>query len=55
MREISLSFALGMGMDELAVERIRQWKFEPATRDGKPIRVMMPMEINFNLGERRVP
>jgi hypothetical protein len=50
MREISLRVICG-----LAVERIRQWKFEPATRDGKPIRVMMPMEINFNLGGRRVP
>jgi TonB family protein len=52
LQNIQVLQGLGMGMDEQAAERIRQWKFEPATRDGKPIRVMMPVEINFSLRER---
>jgi periplasmic protein TonB len=52
LQNIQVLESLGMGLDELAVERIRQWKFEPAMREGKPVRVMMPVEINFSLGKR---
>ena len=41
--------SVGMGLDESAVESIRQWKFHPATKDGKPVTVMMVVEVNFSL------
>ncbi|PYV44779.1 MAG: hypothetical protein DMG06_05250 [Acidobacteria bacterium] len=40
--------SVGMGLDESAVESIRQWKFRPATKDGKPVRVTMVSEVNFS-------
>lgn len=36
-----------MGLDEKAVEAVRLWKFEPATRDGQPVAVPATIEINF--------
>lgn len=41
---------VGMGMDEVAVETVRNWKFKPAIGpDGKPIAVSLPIEISFRL------
>jgi TonB family protein len=41
--------ALGMGLDEKAVEAVRQWRFEPAKKDGHPVPVMINVEVNFRL------
>ena len=42
--------ALGMGLDEKAMEAIRQYKFRPAMKDGKtPVPVMITIEVNFRL------
>ncbi len=40
---------LGMGLDKKAVEAVRQYKFEPATRFGKPVAVEVNIEVNFRL------
>jgi periplasmic protein TonB len=40
---------LGMGLDEKAVECVKQWKFKPATRDGDPTPTRAIVEINFRL------
>lgn len=41
---------LGMGLDEKAIEAIRQFKFKPAMKDGKtPVPVMITVEVNFRL------
>jgi TonB family protein len=40
---------LGMGLDEKAVATVRSWKFEPGTRDGKPVAVPATIEMNFRL------
>jgi TonB family protein len=37
------------GMDESAVQAIKQWKFSPATKDGRPVAVMITVEMNFSL------
>jgi len=42
--------ALGMGLDEKALDAIRQFKFKPAMKDGKtPVPVPLVIEINFRL------
>jgi TonB family protein len=41
--------SLGMGLDEKAVEAARQWRFDPAKKDGQPVPVEVDMEINFRL------
>jgi len=46
-RDIRVMRSLGMGLDEKAVETVRLWKFEPATRDGKPVAVKATIEMNF--------
>lgn len=40
---------LGYGLDEKAIDCARQWQFEPAMRDGAPIRTRVQLEINFRL------
>ncbi|MGD1105789.1 MAG: energy transducer TonB [Terracidiphilus sp.] len=42
---------LGMGLDEKAIEAIKQYKFKPAMKDGKtPVPVMVTIEVDFRLG-----
>ena len=42
--------ALGMGLDEKAMEAVRKYKFKPAMRDGKtPVPVQILIEVNFRL------
>jgi protein TonB len=39
-----------MGLDEKALEAVRQYKFRPAMKDGKtPVAVMITVEVNFRL------
>jgi TonB family protein len=40
---------LGLGLDESALRTVHRWKFKPATRDGKPVAVRLPMEVTFML------
>jgi TonB family protein len=41
--------SLGMGLDQKAIEAVRQWKFEPAMKDGRPVAVQINVEVNFRL------
>jgi TonB family protein len=38
-----------MGLDEKAIDAVKQWKFEPGTKDGKPVAVFATIEITFQL------
>lgn len=40
---------LGMGLDEKAVEAVRQYRFKPALKNGKPIAVQIIVVVNFQL------
>lgn len=40
---------VGMGLDEKAVEAVRQYRFKPAMRDGKPVRVDLYIDVNFQI------
>lgn len=40
---------LGMGLDEKAVEAVRQYKFKPAMYKGKPVPVEINIEVNFRI------
>jgi TonB family protein len=40
---------LGMGLDEKAIEAVRQYKFKPSTLHGKPVAVQITIEVNFHL------
>ena len=34
--------ALGMGLDEKAIEAVMKWRFRPGTKNGKPVTVAGP-------------
>lgn len=40
---------LGSGLDEKAVEAVKQWKFKPATKDGEPVAVALSVEVYFQI------
>ncbi len=40
---------LGMGLDERAVEAVRQWRFEPGRRNGKPVISQLKLDLQFRL------
>jgi protein TonB len=48
-RDVKVARALGMGLDEKAIQAVRNWKFEPALKDGKPVAVQINVEVNFHL------
>ena len=48
-REIRVARALGMGLDEKAIEAVRTWRFEPAHLNDRPVAVQMNVEVSFRL------
>jgi TonB family protein len=41
--------SLGMGLDEKALDAVQKYRFKPATKDGKPVAVMIGVEVDFRL------
>lgn len=39
----------GLGLDEKAIEAVRQWRFRPGLQDGKPIVTSATVQVNFRL------
>lgn len=48
-RDIKITRSLGLGLDEKAIEAVKQWKFEPAMKDGKAVAVQISVEVSFRL------
>ncbi len=48
--DLRLVRTAGHGLDEKALDSVRQYRFEPAMRDGKPVAVRIRVEISFRLG-----
>jgi TonB family protein len=46
---IKVQRSLGLGLDEKAVEAVRQWVFKPGTKEGTPVTVAATIEVNFRL------
>ncbi len=49
VRDIRVFRSLGMGLDEKAIEALRNWRFEPGRKDGVPVAVQVGVEVNFRL------
>jgi protein TonB len=40
---------LGHGLDEQAIETLKQWKFKPGVSDGAPVPVAVNLQVSFRL------
>lgn len=47
--DAKLVSGLGYGLDEVALEAVRKWRYRPATLDGKPIRTTQREKVRFVL------
>src|SRR5438309_776037 len=39
----------GYRLDEKAIEAVREWRFKPGMKDGKPVAMAATVVVNFNL------
>jgi len=46
--EVHVIRSLEQDVDRSAVDAVKQWRFNPATKDGKPVAVKISVEIRFH-------
>ena len=51
--EVAVSRPIGFGLDENAVAAIRKASFQPAIKDGKPVPVMLDLDVAFRIFSKR--
>ena len=49
IRTATVLQSLEPSLDANAIEAVKNWKFAPATKDGRPVAVQMTLEIDFRL------
>jgi TonB family protein len=47
--DVKLLQGLGAGLDQRAIDAVRQWRFSPATRLGTPVDVIVEVAVEFKL------
>jgi TonB family protein len=47
--QITRSLDTEYGLDQAAIDAARQWKFKPGSKDGKPVAVLITIELTFTL------
>lgn len=47
--DLKILKGLPLGLDQSALETVQQWKFEPATKNGKPVPVYYNVTVHFSL------
>ena len=47
--DIQVVSPLGHGLDEKAVDAVKQWRFQPAMKDGNPVAQKITTQVNFRL------
>jgi periplasmic protein TonB len=45
---VRVTHGAGMGLDQKALEAVRQYKYKPAMKDGKPVMVELNVEVKFS-------
>jgi periplasmic protein TonB len=48
-RDPKVTKALGLGLDQKAIEAVEKWTFKPGMKDGKPVAVFATIEVTFHL------
>jgi hypothetical protein len=46
---VAFTHLLQYGLEETTMDAVKQWKFEPAMKDGKPVPVRIAMDIHYKL------
>ncbi|HEX7182596.1 MAG TPA: TonB family protein, partial [Thermoanaerobaculia bacterium] len=41
--------SLPMGLDQSALDAVREWRFRPATLEGRPVKVYYTLTVNFQI------
>lgn len=49
VRDVKVVQTLGLGLDEKAVEAVKQWRFRPGQRNGQAVDVLATVEVTFRL------
>ena len=49
VRDPQILQPLGAGLDDKAIEAVSKWKFDPATKDGKPVPFTLAVQVDFHL------
>ena len=49
VRDAKVTTSLDKELDQQALNTVNTWKFEPATKDGKPVSVRIAVEMTFNI------
>ena len=47
--DIHVTKGLSSEEDSNAIEAVKEWRFQPGTKDGKPVHVRVAIEIDFHL------
>jgi TonB family protein len=47
--DVTLRRGLGAGLDDRAIQAVRQWRFSPATRQGMAVDVIVEVAVEFTL------
>jgi len=48
-KDIRVVKSLSPGLDQKSIEAVSQWKFVPATKDGKPVAIEIQAETTFRI------
>ena len=47
--DVNVTKSLDAGLDEEAIKAVKRWRFEPGKKDGKPVPVVVTLEMTFTL------
>jgi len=52
---IMITRKLDPGLDQRAVEAVKQWRFRPGMKDGMPVTVAGTIEVSFRIPDKKQP
>jgi TonB family protein len=51
-RDVVVARSLDPGLDREAITAVKAWRFRPGMKDGKPVAVLVTVEVSFRLRDR---
>jgi TonB family protein len=48
--KFTVTKGLGLGLDEEAITAVKQWRFQPGLKDGRPVPVIAAIQVHFRMG-----